>query len=380
MTRLLRRQPADEGSIMLSMVLSFAGVAVTMVLIAGIMTGQSNSRNDERFLTSVQGADAGVQEASLQLSQLATTSTSTSLSGSSTIDGVDYAWTATRPSLSSHEWTLTSTGTVVQGNETTERTVTAKYAQGTLFPLAAFADSSINFNGNNAAGSYPTPGRGFVGTNGVLDLKNNSAVDGVYLFDFAADPNWSTRCFGTNPCATAKQNESSEPLTIGSAALDGGFIKEQIDLCKSSAPLQPFVGASIAGRADPYCFSSFHADTQNFVVTGSGSARVFVEGDVTLGNKNHSVVNAPSTTPEAALLQIYSLGLNVNMYNQSDMGAAIYAPNATCSGVTSNAASTFYGALICDVIDNVGGWTFMYDTRLSTLGDGVYDVSEYNEP
>jgi hypothetical protein len=47
--------------------------------------------------------------------------------------------------------------------------------------------------------------------------------------------------------------------------------------------------------------------------------------------------------------------------------------------VTSNAASDFYGSMICKVIDNVGGWTFHYDTRLASIGDGAYRVSQYTE-
>jgi hypothetical protein len=31
------------------------------------------------------------------------------------------------------------------------------------------------------------------------------------------------------------------------------------------------------------------------------------------------------------------------------------------------------------VIDNVGGWTFHFDTRLMSIGDGAYRIRQYTE-
>jgi len=146
------------------------------------------------------------------------------------------------------------------------------------------------------------------------------------------------------------------------------------------------VGDHIDPKPDgsPYCFSSFYADSQNFVVTGSASdppVRIFVDGgDVTLGDQNHSDVNNDvPAAPSSIRLQVYSTGTTVRMYNQSSLAAAVYAPNASCGGVTSNAGSDFYGSMICKVIDNVGGWTFHYDTRLMSIGDGAYRIRQYTE-
>jgi hypothetical protein len=103
-------------------------------------------------------------------------------------------------------------------------------------------------------------------------------------------------------------------------------------------------------------------------------------GDVTLGDANHSNINndVPGA-PSSIRLQIYSTGTTVSMYNQSVLAAAIYAPNASCGGVTSNSTSDFYGSVICKVIDNVGGWTFHYDTRLASIGNGAYRIRQYTE-
>ena len=96
-------------------------------------------------------------------------------------------------------------------------------------------------------------------------------------------------------------------LDIGGATASDGFIQTQLDECKAAGPLTAFVGTTIAARTEPYCFTSFFADTQNFVVTGTGTARIFVEGgDVVLGNKNHSEVNYDAAQPNSIKLQIYT--------------------------------------------------------------------------
>jgi hypothetical protein len=213
-----------------------------------------------------------------------------------------------------------------------------------------------------------------------MTLRGNSTnVDAITLYDWDANPN-SGRCDG-QACSAPTTTVGSR-LDIGAAVGSAGFIQSQIDACKATGPLTAFVGSTIAGRAEPYCFTSFFADTQNFVVTGTGTARIFVEGgDVVLGNKNHSSVNYDvPTNPSSIRLQIYSTGQTVSMYNQSDISGAIYAPNAACGGVTSNAGTDFWGSMICKTIDNVGGWTFHYDTRLSSIGDGTWRMRNYIEP
>ncbi len=280
---------------------------------------------------------------------------------------------------------VTSTATKTAG-ATTTRTVTAKVAQTPLFALAAFADTYMNFNGNNNAVSYPVTGMGNVGTNGTLDLLGNSThVDGLTLYDWEnnSDP---SRCTGQGCPSTSTVSTINTPLNTSQASGSTGFIQAQIDACKQAGPLTAFVGDHIDPKPDgsPYCFSSFYANSQNFVVTGSASdppVRIFVDGgDVTLGDQNHSDVNNDvPAAPSSIRLQIYSTGTTVRMYNQSSLAAAVYAPNASCGGVTSNAGSDFYGSMICKVIDNVGGWTFHYDTRLMSIGDGAYRIRQYTE-
>ncbi len=380
--RLLRSGRDDRGSMLLALSGVLVVTGIMMAFLVTVLIAQDSTRHDYRYTKSIQGADAGVQQAYYQINTLPAGSTSTSLTsgGTVTLDGVDYFWTAARPAAESLTWTVESTGTTTVGTQTTTRTVTATIGQSALFNMAAFADSTLNFNGNNLATSYPAPGQGQIGTNGSMTLLGNStSVDAVVLYDYDANPDPS-RCTGAACSAPTTTNGSK--LDIAGAAATDGFIQAQLDACKAVAPLTAFVGTTIAARPEPYCFTSFFADTQNFTVTGPGTARIFVEGgDVVLGNKNHSDVNndVPGT-PTSVKLQIYTTGQTVSMYNQGEIAAAVYAPNAACGGVTSNAGTTFYGSMICKTIDNVGGWTFKYDTRLSSIGDGIWRLKDYSEP
>ena len=371
----------DEGSMLFALlgVLLVSGLVVG--ILATVMIGQRAIRHDQRFDASGQAADAGVQQAFFAINSLDSHSTVTSLSsnGPVSVDDATYTWSATRPTATSLTWSVESTAAANTAGVTTTRTVKSQVRQNSIFTLAAFADATIHFNGNNHAYSYPTSGLGAIATNGSMTLLGNSTtVEGITLYDWDANPN-SSRCSGS-ACSAATTTSGSK-LDIDSALGSDGFIQAQIDVCKAAGPLTAFVGDTIAARAEPYCFTSFFADTQDFTVSGSGTARVFVEGgDVVLGNKNNAAVNYTSAQPDSIKLQIYSTGNTVSMYNQGNIAAAVYAPNAACGGVTSNAQTDFWGSMICDTIDNVGGWTFHYDTRLSAIGDGTWRVKNYSEP
>ena len=381
-----RRPSGDGGSMLVALMgVLMVTIAVTATM-AMIFTTQQSTRKDTRFVDTGQASDAGIQQAYFAIDSLPATSTATAIGPTTaTIGGVTYVYRATRPSSTSLQWALSSTASKTTSGTTT-RTLTANVTASPLFPVAAFADSYLNFSGNNTAVSYPVTGYGSVGTNGTLDLSGSSThVDAVNLYDWSNnhDP---ARCTGQGCPGSAATTTVNTPLNIAQATGSTGFIQAQIDACRAAGPLSAFVGDHIDPKADgsPYCFSSFFADSDNFVVTGSPSdppVRIFVDGgDVTLGNKNHSAVNYDvASAPSAGRLQIYTTGSTVTMYNQSTLAGAVYAPNASCTGVSSNAASDFYGSMICRTIDNVGGWTFHYDTRLGGIGDGAWRLKEYTE-
>lgn len=381
-------QADDRGSLMLAMMAGIVVSGLVVATLAMVLVGQRRTREDQAFTGTIQGADAGIQDAFVTISELPSTTTATSLQNQAgvKVGKLTYTWTATRSSASGIAWNVVSTSTGTYAGQSSTRTVTATISQSPLFPMAAFANSNLNFNGNNAAVSYPTTGYGIVGTNGTMTLKGSSTtVDGVSLYN--TDTMGTTgRCTGVACPPVSSMSLSPAPIQLQQAVSTNGFITQQLDACKqaSGGTLTAFVGSSIPASATPYCFSSFYADTNNFTVTGDPnlSAIVYVDGgDVTLGNQNHSTVNydVPSQ-PNSIRLRIYTTGSTVNVYNQGNVSAAIYAPNAACSGATSNAQTDFWGSMMCNTIDNVGGWTFHYDTRLSALGDGTWHIRSYSEP
>ena len=217
LSRVVARARGDEGSMLFAMVGVLLVSGLVVGVLATVMMGQKSVRHDQRFDLAGQASDAGVQEAFFAINSLARTSTTTSLSSSSpvTVDDSTYTWSATRPSGDSLTWTVESTANSTVGGVTTTRTVEAQVRQNSIFTLAAFADSTINFGGNNTATSYPTTGLGVIATNGTITMNGSStSVEGITLYDWDANPN-SSRCSGLACSATT--TTSGSKLDIDSA-------------------------------------------------------------------------------------------------------------------------------------------------------------------
>ncbi len=62
----------------------------------------------------------------------------------------------------------------------------------------------------------------------------------------------------------------------------------------------------------------------------------------------------------------------------SFFGGAVYGVHAHC-GNPGSAQAEVYGSLICDEIQNVGGWKFHFDASLETLGNSVFTLKRWQE-
>ncbi|MBW3578286.1 MAG: hypothetical protein KY462_11220 [Actinobacteria bacterium] len=62
----------------------------------------------------------------------------------------------------------------------------------------------------------------------------------------------------------------------------------------------------------------------------------------------------------------------------SYFGGAVYGVDAHC-GNPGSAQAEVYGSLICDQINNVGGWKFHFDASLETLGNSVFTLKRWQE-
>jgi hypothetical protein len=385
MCRIARWGRPDEGSVLLALFAIMVVGSLAFLLAATVIHLSVQTQHHQGFTVAGQGADAGLQQAAFMFSSgqgLPTVPTTPRDLG-----GAQVSWFSTN--VAPLDWVIRSTGRV--GG--VSRTVTAHLVQDRAFTAAAFGDKGITFLGANTAVSYPTTGQGVLASNGSLILKNNTFADGAVLFDWSANPD-ASRC-QNGPCTTS-QTHVDAPFDLKSSVTPGGFITTHLNLCKAAtSPLPPFQGTSINldvasrvlvdGQGQRFiCYSSFKANTQNgvFSVTNTNGVKIYVEGDASLGDKSGSDVNYDPVDPpgpDARRLQIFSAGASVLMYNQGHVAAAVYAPNATCGGATSNAGLAFYGSLVCDLISNVGGWAFHFDTELAGVGNGVTVLQHYAE-
>jgi hypothetical protein len=87
----------------------------------------------------------------------------------------------------------------------------------------------------------------------------------------------------------------------------------------------------------------------------------------------------PNVSPKSPNLQIYLVGGDVNIRQQAGFAGVLYAPRANCGSPQSNAGVNFFGALVCDSIQNQGGWSLHFDDALAGDGNGTFTVAGWRE-
>jgi hypothetical protein len=393
MTKLMsRRTRDDEGSMMLFFFVLLVVGGLTVVSLATAVATQKSTRHTQSFTQALPAADKNIERAVLMLN----TNQSTALPaapGGTELDSTTgcpkststTTWYATKVAANAYKvWSRNTVNGVT-------RCVHATISQPSRFNLAAFADASVQFRGANLANSYNHltaangTGNGDVGSNDFVTFNGNATADGVQLYDWANDPN-SARCSGAI-CGGTTTSTVDGALDISSNASQV-FIRDALAACGTTLPAYVSSQSSNTLPAGVQCYSSMNFDSTTTVQGTTGTSCdptsagynptiVYVLGNISVGN--HLNVNFTSSTPNACNLQIYMLGSSVAIGNHSNVAAAIYAPNADCSGNPSNAQADVYGSAICKSIGNQGGWTFHYDDALSSMGNGQWDVYHFGE-
>lgn len=356
--------------------LSLVFVMVTSMLLALVLAALAQqvakTKNDRSFTSALPSADAGIQQAIYYLRTGQTLPTSTSPATGTTTQAsgpTSYKWYAT-PVVATGSptyYVVTSTTTV----NNVQRTVSAEVYQNKRFAYALFADASVNFNGANNALSYIITGFGNVATNGTVNINGaSSGADTCTIFGQGTSGPNLPNCTTTVYMPTRNDITSPAAEQFLTTALSGAAGTA----CAGQLPLVAYAGQTLlAGRT--YCFSSLaFTGSESILGTSSAPTKIFVSGNISI--PNHQTVHASSNTPDSGGLQIYSTGTAVTAGNHSVIGAAIWAPNALCSG---GAQASVYGSLVCGSIGNVGGWTFNYDTNLSAVGDDNWQMRHYAE-
>lgn len=387
----LRRGSDDRGSLMLFFLVLIVVGALTGLTVATMVATQVKTRNNQNFTQALPPADANIQSAVQLLNAGESTALPTSPRdaagnpvGTNPTTGCPTAssWYATR--VSGVKWMVYSTK-VVNG---VTRCVHAQLDQSQRFPLAAFAVTSVTFRGGNSANSYNHvtvangTGNGDVGSDGSITFNGNATADATQLYNWLANPD-TARCSGC-PSLTTINNF----LDITSAAATSFMTNTMASICGSNPPAWVASQHAYTLAPGPQCYSSMNFDG-NTTVTGPGGACdgtntndavVYVTGNVAASN--HISININGTNPymtNACALQIYTTGTSVAIGNHTAIGAAIYAPFATCGGNPSNAQADIYGAAVCNSIGNQGGWSFHYDDALAGIGTNTWAASHYAE-
>jgi hypothetical protein len=364
-----RRGTDEAGSVLVALIFIMVTSIVLTLVLGATMQEVSKTKHDRAFTGALPTADAGVQQA--LAAAVAGTIGSTGASGNGTTTqatgNATYSWTATPVPVAGGPtyYKVTSTTTV---NRVT-RTVSAEIYQTARFAYALFADRDIVFNGGNTASSYVTPGSGDLGTNGTIHLNGNGSSSANTCNVFNSNANGTAASRATGPCGTVKFWPNKRDIVSNAATK---FVRDGLASCTEG--VVAYTGQQLLpGRT--YCFTSLPlTGNETITSTKNNPTVIFVQGDVSI--PNHKSVHASPDPVDSGALQIYALGTNFSAGNHSAIGAAIWAPNATCSG---GAQAEVYGSLVCGAIGNVGGWTFHYDTSLAQVGDAQWAIRHYAE-
>jgi hypothetical protein len=368
----------DRGSMMLAMLVMMVTLALGSLLVAASLGQAKAVRQDQKFTQVLPAGDAGIQRGLFMLNNGGVGALPQAVAGSgipgpaAITQGAQTAdWYATAQTNTSApvSYILTSTTRGLR------RTLVAEAYQSKRFPMGAFADQSFVMRGGNGSSSYNSgngntvaTAHGRIGSNGSVTLNGNASADGVDLYNWTANPN-PNRCSGS-VCATSLATYPN-PLDITSPA-SYAFITAQLAACTTPAAYQTTGQVSHVLPAGTWCASSLNFDADTTI---AGPTVIFVSGNITMSP--HLNVNyASGVAPVPANLQIYSLGSSIDMSNHVNIGAAIYAPLASCAG---GAQTNTYGSLICRSISNVGGWIFHFDDALNNLGAGDFRLQHYRE-
>lgn len=403
----MRHFSDDRGSLPLAMLAVIMITGFVAALVTYVIGSTRFARHDRAYTEVVQVSDAGAQAGvqyllrAVPAEELADRPDGYTYTGSGSLDGNAYSWTATKNPRGDDPlmWEVESTSTNAAGANVGDvtRQVAIEIRDTNLFFVAAFSDRQFTLRGGNAADSYDiiigsgATGNGIVGSNETIRLNGNTYVDGVQLHNFDALPDYA-RCDGRDiagQCADlldgiAPSGTFGPRLAVGvNQTLDTGFIDDQLANCPD--PLPDFDATSntmigTTGATEVLCFDNFSID-RNVDVTVRGPVEIYVYGTISIGNQATLNCTACSTAsrPDAADVQIFSDGDPVNIGNHSYVAAGIYAPESDCGGNPSNAQADIFGSLICGQITNQGGWAFHYDDQLSGIGTGNFTVSAWRE-
>jgi hypothetical protein len=390
MTSSLRRSH-EAGSIPLTILATIVLGGIIVVLFASVNTGVKTSRNDRDFAQSVQIADAGIQDAYVNLLRAAAvleanedeTLDENLLVGpmcpnpdlGSDIDfGVcrgdvgeesTYTWTYAREGgYGSRSWVVDSRGTYRDNT----RQVRSSIGQQPIFKDALQARCGLDYNGAaNVSDTFT------IGTGCAMKFTSPASTGSVEKLTV----------YGTDGDDAASKYQGFPAEDIVYAGED--LVLEDLSAqAFDTGPCRPDGGIATIGniprnpqRGQTYCVTDFIVTNpgDNLVLQGApnpgpdGQVIVYVRGNVNIQSKD---VHANGDADE---LQIYASGPVVKIGGNPTVAATIWAPNAACD--SNGGSGGFAGALACKSIDINGNWKF--DASSQSILSSTFKVGKWTE-
>ena len=396
-----RELRSQSGSLPMALLAALIVGGLVVVLVARLGTTQREVRFDRDFQLAVNAAEAGLQQALTSIQQLPQGAPPTEIvsepDDDPTLGDSTFTWRAVP--LATGGWGVRAEGT----RNGVSRTLEAEARQDCSFCVAAFGRIGLRMVGNNLAASYngaveggliAGTGSGSVGSNGLVSIIGNSTADYVKLNGIAASCGDNFYDEDANTCNDVPIDGSDDPL-------DFDLIIETVqgemdEHCSSYPPLTLDKNATLELSNDEiHCFGDVILDDRaSLTVDGTFTepVQVYIKGNLELGNDNR--VNCPlsgcdyvadvNKLPVSGALRISTLGPEVRIGNKGDVAAAILAPISLCRGNPSSAQTNIYGSLVCHQVGNdgsgsQGGWSFYFDTRLLTIGNGNTELQGIRE-
>lgn len=357
------RLPLDRrrGSLPIALTVSFLVLTLTTSLFLTVLLSQRTAQFDTDFVRALHAAETGLERALESargdLEALATDPIGEVRVGSGENSSDGFEWELTK--VAPEAWEAVATG---QAGEVS-RTVTATVSRDNLFNTAAFSNRQLRLQGANLITSYNSDtgevdtGRGPVGSNTEMQLVGNAGSDEIYLYDGA-------ECVGNN-CDDAVVYGYSEPKQ-----LDTSFILADMQTqCGGTSGFSPLTlgdGASIPGGVQ--CVSNLAVPDSGAEISVEAGEEAIIYVTDTIDIDNHVRLNCPAGEcdegpqdggPDPVRLQVYSVGQQVSIGNNTELAWLLYAPKAACSG--ANAQADIYGSIICNDLTGVGGFRAHWD-------------------
>ena len=359
---------SEDGSLPLVLL---AAIVLGGLIVSVSLTVTSGSRSavaDRDYHYAVQVADAGIQEAFMELRDLGPderpacdTNEDGTCDGQLT-DGSPYTWTYER--LSEKRWNVRSEGT----HREATRFVEADIGETPLFDVALLAKSAFTYNGGGG-GTDPFA----AGTFEDATLNGNPAIDSVgQLMLYGDGPH------NVNVSPDEVPQEYAKQPVLNNIAMDafapGG-------ICDGEPYYEVFPEDSPDAHprhGEVYCVGKADFGNSNHPMTGSsedGPAMIFVDqGGATAvsaagnGSVNWGSDHSPSN------LQIYVAEGDVTISGSSSFGASVWAPASAC---TSNGGTEIEGAMVCNSITLNGDFSF--DPDIDEITDDEHSISNWRE-